>query len=135
MSRAAYPVCAKPNLGSLYQTLVFWDTYVEQPTGDKIDVSSFDADATVAGHQAWTVTFDAVAVSGTTASATVGTDGISTGTDHTIVAQRGVWDATGGDFTHTAAGSDTLLVFDDGTNVGYAVVDARVLVEGDFILT
>ena len=31
VSRAAYPVCAKPNLGSLYQTLVFWDTYVEQP--------------------------------------------------------------------------------------------------------
>ena len=31
VSRAAYPVYAKPNLGSLYQTLVFWDTYVEQP--------------------------------------------------------------------------------------------------------
>jgi len=96
-------------------------------TGDKIDVSNFDADATVAGHQAFTVTFDATAVAGAS-------DGISAGTDHTIVAQRGVWDATNGDFTHTATGSDTLLVFDDGTNVGYAVVDAAVLAAGDFIL-
>ena len=31
VSRAAYPGCAKPKLGSLYQTLVFGDFYVEHP--------------------------------------------------------------------------------------------------------
>lgn len=32
VSRALYPVYAKPNLGSLHQTLVFWDVYVEHPS-------------------------------------------------------------------------------------------------------
>ena len=49
VSRAAYPVYAKPNLGSLYQTLVFWDTYVEQPKLKLHELFDVCADRLAAG--------------------------------------------------------------------------------------
>jgi hypothetical protein len=54
VSRAAYPVCAKPNLGSLYQTLVFWDTYVEQPKLKLLELFIVCADRlAAAGNGIW----------------------------------------------------------------------------------
>ena len=63
-------------------------------------------------------------------------DGIvRTGTDGQIGLQTGVWDSVNGDFTHTAAGADAILVLDDGTNVtSIIVVGGATLTLADFVL-
>ena len=97
---------------------------------DIIDLSGIDADATVDGDQAFAaLNIDNTAVAGVS-------DGIVlTGTDHEIDLQTGVWDAVNGDFTHTAAGGDALLVLDDGVNVvSLVVVGGAALTVADFIL-
>jgi Ca2+-binding RTX toxin-like protein len=100
--------------------------------GDKLDVSGIDADTGVAGTQDWTLSFDTAASAGTTGS---GTDGLNEDpTDHYIVVQRGTWDATNGDFTHDESGSDSYVVFDDGTTIATLFIDGAVLTASDFVL-
>jgi Ca2+-binding RTX toxin-like protein len=97
---------------------------------DLIDLSGIDADTGTAGNQAFTaLNIDNTAVTGTS-------DGIVlTGTDGQIDLQTGVWDAANGDFTHTAAGADAIIVIDDGTTVAaIIIIGGATLTAADFIL-
>ena len=96
--------------------------------GDIIDLSGIDANTILDGNQDFGFSKDSAASWG-------GTDAIDTaGTAGNAILQTGAYDALNGDFTHTAAGSDGLLVINDGANVAYIViVGGAPLATSDFI--
>jgi len=97
---------------------------------DIIDLSGIDATAGGTDDAFTAVVIDNTAVAGSS-------DAIAAdpGNDHKVTLQTGVWDATNGDFTHTANGADALMILDDGSTIGAVVVVGGATLEaGDFIL-
>ncbi len=118
-------------VGATTEELTNADSYdvLTWAAGDIIDLSGIDADTGNGGDQAFTFSTDNTAVAGTS-------DAINTtGTAGQAILQTGTYDAVNGEFTHTAAGPDGLLVINDGTNVAYVViVGGAGLLGTDFVL-